>query len=438
MQSKFFFLIGVFILLTSCSKYPQNTSIGGEEFRVGSEGIAVAFLDARNTYFSDEQMQLQLLIKNEGAYDYPQGKISLSGFDRNIMHLTAEELTLPALQGKNAYLAEGDFAVVDVSEDAPLTVNLGESYSTILQANVCYLYKTIATPTVCVVYNPLDQNICQPEQVGLGSQGAPVAVKQVSTETLRDRVRFTIVIENLGDGIVVQPSDESFAACPYGLQKSDSNIVRFSLEINGLDSPSCSPGGHTVHLNNGIGVFTCTFTLRGQETYTTPLKITLDYGYFSSFEQEVVIHNRFGSSSGMYTTTTGGLNSQGSPRGIVSGATSGHGENNATGTSDSEGNSSGCLCSATNMQRWGGCVCLVVDGKNYFCNEGKQVIKLMKKAGDVVHYKVIGNNVVACGNTANPTASCPFSAQMTIPRTLFIYGKTSDGRTVSERCNVQI
>ena len=88
------------------------------------------------------------------------------------------------------------------------------------------------------------------------------------------------------------------------------------------------------------------------------------------------------------------------------------------------------------MNKWGGCVCLYIGGKMYYCSEGETEIKVSAAADELVEYQVHGSSTVTkCGDSSSPTSSCPFTGT-TVPKKLSIYGTVTDGRTVSERCNI--
>ena len=426
------------IMISSCTNYPTEDA-GGELYRVGSRGVNIEFLDAKQMYVDGEFMTTQLLVHNKGAFDFPEGKISLSGFDKSIIHIGQQPMLLPRLRGKDVFSPDGQYDYIEVDESSPVTLTIGESYATTIQANICYNYRTIASPTVCMVYNPEDMNICKPQSISLGTQGAPIAIKKVDTEMLRDQVRFVAVIENVGSGTVVNPNDAaSYLYCPYQLKREDVDTVQFSMKINGLDDPECTPGSNIVKLNKGIGILSCTFTLRGQKTYTTPLKITLDYEYMDAFSIETNVRAQYGPGKTTQTQTTGQTGpSTNNPTGDPSDPTS----NTEDCPSCSSGNgnpTNDCYCSQANMKKWGGCVCLHIDGRNAMCDEGETEIAVNKNAGETLQYEIVGNNVVKCGNSANPQADCPFKGETVVPKKLSIYGKTSDGRTVSERCDLKV
>lgn len=420
-----FFALVLSLFLSSC-----GTLYGSQEadpYRSGTEGVILSFMEDDYIFYDQQYLNLQLVLENKGAYDKPQGKVVLSGYDPTIIKLDTDPIDLPdEFYGKNIYAPEGSQYFVSVAEEAPVSLSLGESYKTTLQASLCYSYQSIATPTVCLLYNPEDTYICEQDTIGLSSQGGPVAVSEVRQDYEQDKVRFTVFVQHVGDGSVVNAYDvDAYDACPFGLTKDMLNHVGVTMEINGLGEPSCIPSNGYIALNDaGQGVIICTFTLREQRTYTTPLKITLDYSYLSIVDQEI----------GIYESSSA-VDREAYDQGVSRSGSSGSGSSSDSSGTSSSG-SSGCSCSEANMNKWGGCVCLYISGKMYYCSEGKTEIKVSSAADELVEYQVHGSSTVTkCGDSSNPTTSCPFTGT-TVPKKLSIYGTVTDGRTVSERCTI--
>lgn len=422
-----FVLFLLFFILESCGT--SYSSQQADPYRSGTEGVVVSFLTTDFSFYDQQYLQLQLKLENKGAYDHPLGKIVLSGYDPTIVEISSEPLEIPSdFSGKNQYSPEGSQYFVQVPEDAPVSLPLGNTYTATLQASSCYTYQTIATPNVCLLYNSKDTNICQQDPISLSSQGGPVAVTQVQQNYQQDQTRFTVTIQHLGTGKVLNAYDtDAYDACPFSLTKNHLNHVGVNMEINGLGEPTCVPSNGYVTLNqDGTGVIICTFTLREQRTYVTPLKITLDYGYFDVVQQDMTIYESSSSNSG-----SGGFGSSSSSRGSSSSKSS---------SSSSSGTSSGdCYCSDANMKKWGGCVCIYVNGITYFCSEGTTSIPTSSSAGNIISYEVHGSSTVdTCGDSADPATSCPYTGSTSVPRLLSIYGTLTDGKTVSERCNLVV
>ncbi len=424
------FFLCLFFFLSSCGF--SYSSQEADPYRIGTDGVVVSFIDDDYTFYDQQYLRLQLLLENKGVYDEPQGKVFLSGYDPTIVKISADPIELPDdFTGKNQYAPQGSSYFVQVEEDAPVSLSLGESYDATMQASLCYTYQTVATPTACLLYNPEDTYICEQDTLSLGSQGGPVAVTEVRQDYIQDQVRFTVFVQHLGDGSVVNAYDvDAFDACPFALTRDDLNHVGVTMEISGLGEPSCIPGNGYIALNDdGVGVIICTFTLREQRTYTTPLKITLDYSYLSVVQQDISIYE---SSSADRQTGSLGTTSDSTRSGSSSSSSGSSGSSSSTGDT-------GCPCSPANMRIWGGCVCLYINGKMNICDEGANNITVSGSAGDTLQYQVHGSSTVThCGDSSSPTTSCPFTGTTTIPKKLSVYGTVNDGRTVSERCSLVI
>lgn len=425
MNKKYFIakLIFLALLFTSCTSYYGHREYN-EDYRSGTEGVVVSFLNEDFTFYDGDYLNLQLVLQNKGAYDEPAGKIVLSGYDPSILRISDEEIPLPdEFYGKSLYSDEGSTYFASVEEDAPLSLSLGETYDATLQASVCYSYQTIATPTVCLLYDPEDTYICEQEPIALSDQGAPVAVTEVQQTYLQDQVRFVATLQHVGEGTVLNAYDtDAYNACPFTLERDHLNGVAVSMRISGIGDPSCIPSNNYVRLNSeGRGTIVCTFTLREQRSYTTPLEITVDYLYLSTIDQGITIAQR-----------TSSLEREAADFDSSSGIGAG-----SNGVSSGSGND--CYCSDANMRKWGGCVCLFIDGQTNYCLEGSTEIPVSGEEGDTISYRVYGSSTVPrCGDSPSPTASCPFTGITTVPKKLSIYGTTSDGRTVSERCNLVV
>ena len=186
----FFTLLScLFPLLSSCGTFYSSQE--ADPYRTGTEGVVVSFLDDDYVFYDQQYLNLQLVLENKGAYDEPQGKVVLSGYDPTIVKLDTEPIELPTeFYGKNIYAPEGSQYFVSVTEEAPVSLTLGESYETTLQASLCYSYQSIATPTVCLLYSPEDTYICDQDTIGLSSQGGPVAVTEIRQDYEQDKVHL--------------------------------------------------------------------------------------------------------------------------------------------------------------------------------------------------------------------------------------------------------
>jgi hypothetical protein len=147
---------------------------------------------------------------------------------------------------------------------------------------------------VCIDPNPYSgqEKVCIPQTVSLSSQGAPVAVTRIEQESTRQKIFFTIHVQDLGNGQVY--SLFSLDACnPYygeRVNPADKDIVEIAFVSVGDQRLDCNT--HRLRLNNGYGVFTCTYDVEYKEAtsaYKTPLYIHLLYGYGDYINRYVTI-----------------------------------------------------------------------------------------------------------------------------------------------------
>lgn len=291
------FILAVF---TSCDMR-RSDDMPDTEYRSGSEGIVVRFMDGSPPRKVYEKTPLYIIVEvmNKGAFDNNPntlGHVTLHGFDSTAMPFkdgngNIVKKDLPAVLGKGPFLKEGGYDTITFEiDEGQMLVPYGDSYAPTLMLSACYYYRTIATPTVCIVSDPsllVKNKVCEPRTITMKSQGAPVAVTKVEQEIMYKIVNFVITIENIGTGTVVKPS--SFDDCPLKLNSHDKiNIVKVTPTLRNAQSMGCSPGDE-VRLVDGKGTIFCKFALLEGAPYTTPLKIQLDYAYNTNTQRSIEI-----------------------------------------------------------------------------------------------------------------------------------------------------
>src|SRR3989344_1120118 len=317
-----FVLILLLLIVSACSskKDPQKEL---ENLRSGNLGLAASFLPnnppATVHVERDEKNEFDIVVEvsNKGAYPQPEdgiklnGKIYLSGYDKDIIMITTPSIDLSALaiDGKSSINLNGgsDLAVFKASVDhAKLPV---EKYEPILLAAACFDYITTAGPSVCIDPDPYvtikQKKVCQPGTVPLSSQGAPIAVVRVDTEAFAAKTQFKITIKNVGNGEVLksQGSDQSvLQKCdPYGsarIGREDVDKVYLQEVMLGNSALDCWPfadepvksASGFIRLLNGEGSIICEISKQNYAStnaaYTSPLKISLNYGYKINAERK--------------------------------------------------------------------------------------------------------------------------------------------------------
>ena len=165
----FLIIIVIFLLLTvSACKSKRDPQKELENLRTGSLGLTISFLQDNPppTIHVEEgeenSFDIVLEVSNKGVYPQPEdgiklnGKLYLSGYDKDIVEITTPSMDLSALaiDGKSSINLNGgsDLAVFKASVDySKLPV---ERYEPTLLAAACYNYLTIAGPSVCIDPDP--------------------------------------------------------------------------------------------------------------------------------------------------------------------------------------------------------------------------------------------------------------------------------------------
>lgn len=327
-----FVIFFILIILISGCKGKKDTKKALEQVRTGSEGIIMSFVPNNPPAIIhveeviDNPIKVVLQLNNKGAYPQPNegaqglapssGNIYLSGYDQIIIKFTTTsfDLTKLALEGKSAINPNGgiDFVTFEGSIDAK-SLNV-DKYEPTLLSTACYLYSTVAGPQVCIDPDPYStitkKKVCEVKGISLTNQGAPIAITKIEEEALATKTQFRITIKNVGGGEVIKL--ESVEKCnPIGDQKlgrEDIDKVYLQGVIVGNHYLPCRPltdGKVTqgdVRLINGEGSIICELQKSDYgetiSSYTTPLRIQLNYVYKNTAERKIQIKKETTSLSG--------------------------------------------------------------------------------------------------------------------------------------------
>ena len=291
-------LLAILLLFTGCSSLQglgkkKGTNAEGEPFAgtvyTGTQGLVMQFAkDLPSTIFEGSPIDLIVELRNLGTTSITSGKLYLGGYDKGIVPIM-QETQYVTVEGKSQYSQEGGFNTVDFRSQT-ITLPPGtDVYRPKFVLTACYEYETSATPVVCI--DPVPQlgtadKACKPGAANVGSgQGAPVAVTSLYGEALPGKTRFKIEISNVGGGKVV-----NIRNCPYNLGYSDLNYVDYQISMSGATGKDCKPIS-PLKLIDGKATLYCTFDVKGQTAYTTPLSIRLIYDYMSSIAKDVEIRS---------------------------------------------------------------------------------------------------------------------------------------------------
>ncbi len=299
-------VILLIIMLFGCQGTTSGQPKQPQEFRSGTTGLLMQYVNnlppAR--LFDRDQVNIMIQVENQGTS--PLGsttdRIYLSGFDPTI--ITGIDTTgtpIPTLEPRSAFVTQGGRDAVSwKGQIRSLTDKRVDKYSPLLLATACYTYETTGTAQVCLDPNPYQstsqQKVCIPTAVGLGSQGAPIAITSVDVQSQPAKTRFVISVTNSGGGTVFKYGPQYINKCsPYsqGLAFDEVDFVHLAdITILGRSIKSGCKGldkdGH-LRLTNGQAQLFCEVDLNEQSAFLSPLTITLRYGYRQSIAKPIEI-----------------------------------------------------------------------------------------------------------------------------------------------------
>lgn len=323
----FVLFVAMLILISGC-KGKKSTEKSLEEIRTGTEGITLNFLinappakihvEKGVSGESLNSFEVILELRNKGAYPQPgeggkapEGKVFLSGYDPVIVAFdknSVEEFSGKALEGKSSINPNGGLDIVTFRGQVNVDNLNVEKYEPTLSATACYKYLTVAGPSVCIdpdPYSTIQKKICEAQDITLSNQGAPIAVTKIDEEAFATKTQFKITIKNVGNGDALK--HEATNKCgPSGdkiLREDIDKIYLQEVKI-GEKVLDCGPFASTgdgsvrgqkgdVRLINGEGFIICELPSsdysQSKTAYTTPMTITLFYGYRNSIEKKMEI-----------------------------------------------------------------------------------------------------------------------------------------------------
>ena len=312
MKIRIIFLFLLVILLVGC-RGTSRSEEGYVDFRRGTQGLEMRFLERSPPHYVYEGdfLPITLELFNRGASEITQGEIYITGFDPNIIHnnpgadVIVGNLPAPGtpylfqmFDKKTQFNREGGYKLLEFNSGR-LELPLGtHKYNIPLTVYACYDYETIASTEICMDPEPhrsYHDKPCVTRNVGMGGgQGAPVAVTNVELTNMRNQMRITFNIQNVGSGLsggtIIDLQRMQQGACPTGFGPADIDVVYLeNVKVgNQVITSSCAPSGR-IKLVNGFGRVSCTAAIPAGTAYKTPLEITLYYGYRSHIKRNVEI-----------------------------------------------------------------------------------------------------------------------------------------------------
>ena len=285
-------LLFVSLFISSCSSLNQRgRGVEDFNFHTGTQGMELRFLQGNppQRLYAGDPLNVLVEYTNKGAYPVVDGRLYLTGFDREYLRFDREEVIGFGAEGKSALNPEGMISELAEFKDPAVSMPPEtDAFRQIIKATACYSYKTFASPMVCIDPDPLNieqaDKVCLVQNVGMNSQGAPVAVKSVDVDAARGRVQFKITVQNVGGGTVIESRNGyvPLDRCQALLSRDEIDKVEIRAFLSQNQALDCKPA--VIRLVNGKGFAYCSFSGLDPraDAYMTALSIELSYGYRNS------------------------------------------------------------------------------------------------------------------------------------------------------------
>ncbi len=312
-----FSLLVVVISLAGCGKDGPGNNNGNNpvnidtNFQQGTDSLEFGFVEnlPPATIRVGDTFRIMIELRNKGAHDIDNGKfLFTNAFPYYMQAVMPSEYEYFDLEGRSLRNSEGGYKQISFSAENLQLPEDQKQHTFWFVAKACYPYKTFASETVCInpdATDPFSDSVCEVEDYKVtGGQGAPLAVtkiEHVATESTAGTFQnhFLVHIENQGKGKVVSP-DKYAVECGQGfVPPEDFENIGVTVEISGTDiSDNCNRP--MIDEENGdLLVMFCYYEMVSDiGAYTTPMLITLDYGYVSAeLIKKIVVEQGFGGQS---------------------------------------------------------------------------------------------------------------------------------------------
>jgi hypothetical protein len=296
-------IVMALIFLAGCQLgFQRKENLQVPDVSIGVQGVELAISPGtQKEVFEGSSFSALFAYANLGTMDVEEGVYSV-GYEKQYLSLLRPAgIGRFALRGKSTFRPEGEEKqLVFVFEARSLGPQV-ERYQTGISLNACYPYQTNAPLNVCIDTDLLGTRqvkACAPQpQAFPQGHGAPVVVAGIEPRMLPHedpglvRPEFVLTLQNKGAGQVVASQLYQSACSGRPLGAEGWNELSVSAILSDTAPLVCTP--NPVRLKqSGDTRIVCTLPegiSTSQGTYTAPLLITLDYGYFTSTTLPITI-----------------------------------------------------------------------------------------------------------------------------------------------------
>lgn len=293
----------LFILfLTGCQELAggqkERAIIEREEVHTGTEGLAIKFSDNMLTSIRENGIfNILFELENRGAWDIKDGTYTIAVEEQHI-ELKESQVQKFYLKGRSLISPKGDATLINLKAKTRKITEEKQPASMAITA--CYTYRTEATADACVdtdLEKRKAQKACEPASQTLGGgQGGPVAVASIEPKMVPSEKEgiiipyYEIQIQNTGEGFVVEQTKAQDLCTRGRLEQEEFDKIKIQAQL--ADQTLACEQKKIKEEEKGIYKITCSLpegisTVRG--TYTTFLKIIIDYGYVQIIEKEIEV-----------------------------------------------------------------------------------------------------------------------------------------------------
>jgi hypothetical protein len=338
--SKFLIVFPLLIIISACTSSSQTGS-GEINVRTGFAGLSLEMV--KNTpppkVFEGDVFPFAVRIKNDGAYSIGNGEKAVfslgieKDYTRNVQLLDRGKFEIAEgksssasfeIKGKTQIDPRGGEEIISYDIQAGKIDPQSEFHSSTAIASVCYPYETILDTTVCIDTDITDlrpgKKVCIAQDMNFpNGQGAPVAITKIETRMLpsdttfsgppSDEIKpqFLLYIENRGKGLVIREESVSEFCTKSNTDYSNYNIVyvdvclanscaskdemKCQLEVDSETEDKTVASGH-IKLKDNKDIIRCYLDKgipRNYDSYLSPLRVTLKYGYTQSISSTYAI-----------------------------------------------------------------------------------------------------------------------------------------------------
>jgi len=332
------------ILISGCG--PTNNTSNEQDFHKGISGLTIEFL--KNTppprIFEGDNFPVIITVKNNGAYslkeeekailslgvekDYTKSVNLLQGGRVQLVQTsTAQGITLEqaaafSLNGRSQTNSNGDEEIISYNIGAAQVDPQSEYHQSSVIVTLCYPYETVLAKTICIDtdVNNLrpSKKVCNAQDLILNDgQGAPVAITKIEVsmlpaqvsdqKSLSEKIRpqFLIYVENKGPGLVIKTEAVKDFCTKSDTVHENFNIVYVDAELSGrklkcqLEKKEDNDELGHIKLKDKKDIIRCSTSAddsayladidRNIDSYLSPLKITLKYGYTQTISTNYLI-----------------------------------------------------------------------------------------------------------------------------------------------------